>query len=98
MSKMFEGLIIEMQTSRNEDTGVFNQIKNYHLEKDSSGMDDFSTCLSLAEESGADKDSDGYYVGTKLFKDKFNRATFHRFDTPQQRMKWLQRHVKEYFG
>jgi hypothetical protein len=29
MSKMFEGLITEMQTTRNEDTKVFNQIKNY---------------------------------------------------------------------
>lgn len=51
MSKMFEGLITEMQTARNEDTEVFNQIKNYQLEKDSSDMDDFSICLSLAEES-----------------------------------------------
>jgi hypothetical protein len=31
MSKMFEGLITEMQTTRNEDTEVFNQIKNYQL-------------------------------------------------------------------
>ena len=68
MSKMFEGLIIEMQTVRNEDTGVFNQIKNYQLEKDSSDMDDFSTCLSLAEESGADKDLDEYYMGTNCLK------------------------------
>jgi hypothetical protein len=98
MSKMFEGLITEMQTARNDDIEVFNQIKNYQLEKDSSDMDDFSICLSLAEESGDDKDSDEYYMGTKLFKDKFNRATFHHFDTPEQRMKWLQRHVKEYFG
>jgi hypothetical protein len=72
MSKMFEGLITEMQTTRNEDTEVFSQSKNYQLEKDSSGMDDFSICLSLEEEGGADKDSDEYYMGTKLFKDKFN--------------------------
>jgi hypothetical protein len=96
--KMFNGLISEMQLSRNADTDVFNQLKTIQENKSLQAIDQFNSCLDLAVESGADKESDEYFVATKLFKDEYNRAIFNRFDTATQRMKWLQRFCKEYFG
>jgi hypothetical protein len=96
--KMFNGLISEMQLSRNADTDVFNQLKTIQENKSLQAIDQFNSCLDLAVESGADKESDEYFVATKLFKDEYNRAIFNRFDTATQRMKWLHMFCKEYFG
>jgi hypothetical protein len=98
MVKMFKGLISEMQLSRNAGTDVFNQLKTIQENKSLQAIDQFNSCLDLAVESGVDKESDEYFVATKLFKDEYNRAIFNRFDTATQRMKWLQRFCKEYFG
>jgi GTP-sensing pleiotropic transcriptional regulator CodY len=98
MVKMFKGLISEMQLSRNAYTDVFNQLKTIQENISLQAIDQFNPCLDLAVETGADKDLDQYFVATKLFKDEYNRAIFNRFDTAAQRMKWLQRFCKEYFG
>jgi hypothetical protein len=52
-----ETLISEMQLSRNADTDVFNELKTIQENKSLQAIDQFNSCLDLAVESGADKES-----------------------------------------
>ena len=47
--KMFNGLISEMQLSRNADTDVFNQLKTIQENKSLQAIDQFNSCLDLPE-------------------------------------------------
>jgi hypothetical protein len=89
MTKLLEGIITEMQTSRTTNTEVFTQITNTQQNRSTLPIEEIESCLNLAEASGADKASNEYCVATKLFRDDYNTAIFSRFDTTDQKFKWL---------
>jgi hypothetical protein len=64
---------------RDEATKSAKQVKPDHIHE----------CLKMVRELGVPKNSQEYYVATKLFKKSYNREIFLHYDTPKEKLDFL---------
>jgi hypothetical protein len=53
-------------------------------------LDHIHECLNMVRELGVAKNSPLYFAATKLFKSTYNRHIFCHFDTPEDKLAFLQ--------
>jgi hypothetical protein len=54
-------------------------------------LDHINHCLQMVLELGVAKNSDKYYAATQLFRKSYSRHIFCHYDTPEEKLGFLQR-------
>ena len=72
MLKMFQGLLKELEITRNKEEETIAQMADKKSRQKEEKKKDIARCLDLAVECGADYNSEEYYMATKLFCSEYN--------------------------
>jgi hypothetical protein len=98
-----QGLVDQLQIVSAKDHEVLEsisenmvtQIKQRDEAAKQAKLDHINHCLQMVLELGVAKNSDEYYAVTQLFRKSYNRHIFCHYDTPEEKLGFMQRACRQ---